>query len=221
MISNLIICFQGADGSGKSTLAKALAEDLQSKEIRTSYLWWLDGENTSLRRFLRSLSSKPVSGKTNDSQAIMRSPFHLYPALVFFDYLAFGMRLRIRFSRLWGRRVVIFDRFMFDVIRSLRDEFGLSDEISKIMLKVSNLVLPRPELIILVDVSPSTAYSRKSDEISSVDEARRAINQIEAFVGLLDGRTRSRITRVANDGPLEPIRAKTLEKALYLWRGHA
>jgi thymidylate kinase len=51
----IVIYFTGIDGSGKSTLSKYLLKELKIKGYKVKYIWWLEVENSLLRRLLRKI----------------------------------------------------------------------------------------------------------------------------------------------------------------------
>jgi thymidylate kinase len=203
------IVFVGMDGAGKTTLSRTLESDLrnQGKEIR--HVWILENEQSLLRRLLRkaanrrspiSLEARHLSGTPGEPVgfplSIMRK---IYLAAVVLDYLVYGL-LRIRLPFLWGRRRVwIFDRYFFDIILSLSDEFSLTKVQYIWMWSLLGRVFPSPDTIFFVDVEPELAVLRKPDAYSSVDAA---VIMRQKYMGLLDALNRrygSRVLRIDNN----------------------
>jgi len=203
------IVFVGMDGAGKTTLSRTLASDLrnQGKEIR--HVWVLENEQSLFRRLLRkaanrrspvSLEARHLSGTPGEPVgfplSIMRK---IYLAAVVLDYLVYGL-LRIRLAFLWGRsRVWIFDRYFFDVLLSLSEEFSLGPAQTAQMWILLCRVFPAPDIIFFIDVEPEVAISRKSDAYPTMDAA--AIMR-ERYLGLLETlnhRYGTRVLRIDNN----------------------
>lgn len=69
---DILICFIGIDGSGKSTLSGYLFEELKKSGYKVSYTWWLEGEDSLLRRLLRRIGKSKYSleNDANSSNAM-------------------------------------------------------------------------------------------------------------------------------------------------------
>ena len=91
-----IICFLGVDGSGKSTLSNYLFNKLrESSDV--SYTWWLEAENTLLRKIIRKIGNTVNNDKLNeiDSDKGDKKQFNhknkffgfFYPRIVLLDYI--------------------------------------------------------------------------------------------------------------------------------------
>ena len=80
----------GIDGSGKSTLARLLERQLKIQGIDCRYLWWLEAEDSTIRKMLRKVSLKnpSISGGTVSTQRPRGLLVSLYKNLVFLDYVA-------------------------------------------------------------------------------------------------------------------------------------
>lgn len=181
MKKSFLICFFGMDGSGKSTLSRYLFEDLQNREINSSYTWWLERENSFIRKFIRKLhKSYPINNKTHPPDSYSKKTRNsrlnfffrtFYPRFILIDYLFFG------FFRSWipmhfgGKKILIFDRYYPDVLSALNEEFGISQQHS-ILIKLYTIIIPDPDLIFIIKVSPDISYNRKKEEILSIENAK-------------------------------------------------
>jgi dTMP kinase len=220
------ICFLGIDGSGKSTLAKHLCQELKQRGYKVSYVWWLKGDSSLLRRTLKAIgSSRYVKLKvdirrqkvvTTDARFIDRAFKSLFPIILLADYLRFGV-VNAWLPRIAAsNKVIIFDRFIYDVILALSEEFNLTRTAQLKLFRLFSVLLPKPDLIFLIDVPPEVCYSRKKQEIGSVQEARDKWQRYQILPPVLDQLTHGRIVEVDNTrDPLE-VNEEILATALEL-----
>ena len=170
MKKGLLICFMGIDGSGKTTLAKRLVEELTKHSIKCGYLWWLEAENSVLRRTLRFLNH-PSNEKSGESKLYnpRKSPnffMRIYQYLALLDYL------RQLISKVWLPinlgKVVVCDRYIYDTIIAFSIEFNYPQRKLQRMLKLFSSLSPKPDIFFLVDVPEGVAFKRK-DDIPSIE----------------------------------------------------
>lgn len=177
MSKNIIICLMGMDGSGKSTLSRCLLDELNVKNFHASYIWWLEGESTFFRKILRKYfcdQKKSVFNQQNLANQTHRVPVgsllfqKVYPQFVLLDYLIFGI-MKTRFMK--RGHIRIFDRYYYDVIFSLSNEFHLSSATQKRFLSLYKWCIPDPTLLFICDVPPEVAYNRKKEEFKTLENA--------------------------------------------------
>jgi len=87
-----IIYFLGIDGSGKSTLSQYLTNQLISREFRVKHIWWLEGEQTFFRNFIRNINKQGKNLKINKEKKYNKKISIslikiIYPYIVLLDYL--------------------------------------------------------------------------------------------------------------------------------------
>lgn len=213
----MLICFIGIDGSGKSTLARYLYEELKKRNYDVSYTWWLEGENSLFRSFLRRIGKSNFSD-TRLSNVIRKKSIAIkifkiiYPRIVLLDYLRFGI-MKAWFPKVRGK-IVIFDRFAYDVILGISKEFDLPNYKKERLLKMFSKLLPNPDLIFIVDAPPEVCYLRKSEEIKSIEDARQIWAEYQKFYSLLRKLTKGKIVKIDNTGNIVKTKAELFKVAL-------
>lgn len=172
----VLICFTGLDGSGKSTLAKALVVALNQRGIESRHVY---------SRF-EPLLSRPLlvlgrllllrKGEQNGDyrqvcaarQKVLSKPglAVIYQFLTLFDYW-WQMLVRVVIPLKLGKTIVC-DRYTYDTIINLAVDLNYSDSrLGKALNRFSGL-LPKPELVFVMDVPEEIALQRKCD-IPSID----------------------------------------------------
>jgi thymidylate kinase len=220
----VLICFFGIDGSGKSTLSGYLRDELIRRHYDVTYTWWLEGENTFIRKLIRpkrkkgnpTLKQKNGENKKSFTRAIMWS---VYQRIVLFDYLLFGI------TKLWLPRlttkskVQILDRYMYDVIFSLYKEFNMSERRRDFLFLAYHFLLPKPDMILLIDVPPEVTFERKRHEILSIDAARVTYSNYQELYRIINSLNPGKAVRIDNTRELEIVKRDILNRALALLEG--
>ena len=217
----ILICFLGIDGSGKSTLSKYLYEELKKRNYNVLYTWWMEGENSLLRRLLRRIGRQKLSNLTSKKTKAFKKSIALkifralFPNIVLLDYLRFGI-VKAWFPKILsrGKKVMIFDRFIYDVILGLSREFEFSDSKKERLLKIFSRLIPSPDIIFIVDVPPEISYLRKKGEIKSLEDAKAIYDEYQDFLPILSRLTKGKIVRIDNSGEIDLAKAKVLEITL-------
>lgn len=162
---SFLICFIGIDGSGKSTLAKSLAKAMMKHGVKSKYVWcgWRQFESPFLIPFIaviRELSAQGENNKMNhdSKEGILRNRFlfAIYRYLVLFDHLT-KIFLKVKIPLMFGENIIC-DRYIYDII--VDPLLGLNGKnIRRVLLRL----VPKPDLIFLVDLPEEIAFSRKND----------------------------------------------------------
>jgi thymidylate kinase len=226
MKKSVIICFLGIDGSGKSTLAKHLYEDLKTARYKATYIWWLKREQSPFRRTLKAFGTskylkleidpKNKRVDASNNKIIGRLFQSWYPIIPILDYLSFAL------SNAWIPKVsstdtiIIFDRFMYDVILALSDEFEFTERQEQKLLKLCSILVPKPDLIFKIEVPPEVSYSRKRDEIDSIRDAEVKHEAYTKLDPLLPTLTPGKIIRIDNTRDFAVVRSEILKTTLTL-----
>lgn len=224
MKKDLLICFMGTDGSGKSTLSRYLYEELKKRNYNVSYIWWLEGENSLLRRLLRRIGKSKYSNLGSNAKgsnapgkdkSITTKIFRiLYPRIVLLDYLKFGI-IKAWLPKIMGRgKVIIFDRFFYDVVLAISEEFDFTDARRERLFKIFSRLLPNPNLIFVIDVPPEVSYLRKKEEIKSVGNAKAMWEGYQEFYSSLNNLTSGEIVRINNTREIEMTKVEILKGTL-------
>ena len=180
-----LICITGIDGAGKTTLAKSAVEALQEAGTPASYVY---GRTYPLvSRLLMAvgravfLRKKDIWGDYQDyergKQSVIRNPLLAwgYTVAILLDYyLQIWLKLG---PYLFSRRTILVDRYIYDtVINDLSAHLGYTLDQTMRAIERGPRLLPRPELLILIDLPEEVAFARK-DDIPHIDylRARRGL----------------------------------------------
>lgn len=194
------ICFIGIDGSGKTTLARSVVSALRRREMDFHYVHGLIYPKL-LKPFMaigRFLFARGKSRESNYREFVIakRSGFYKHPmlffpyrALLFLDYFP-QVAVKVAIPLLFGRRIVS-DRYVFDTIVNMSLNLGYDLNRMIQAVKAYFRVLPKPNVVFLVDLPEEVSFCRK-DDVPSIEylRERRGIyrNFAQAFgMVVLDG----------------------------------
>ena len=167
-----LVCLVGIDGAGKSTLATALAANLQARGIPCSYLW--SGFNDSFTVFRplvavakasvlrggRYMEQSATKGRVVKSSSLST----LYQYLTLADYI-FQVFFRIQLRRARGRNLIC-DRYIHDLAVAVGILLDYPTDRTMTLLDRCLALVPRPDLVFLVDAPEELAFQRKDDVVS-------------------------------------------------------
>lgn len=220
----MFIYFFGADGSGKSTLSKYLCAQLRERGYNASYVWWLEGEQSLLRRLIRRIHGPQnirsnthveVPPATEKQTPIKERVFWwLYSHAVILDYLRFGAINAWLPTLAHKDKIMIFDRYAYDVLFSLANEFKFEKTKMEKLRRVHKTLLPRIDLTFIVNVPPEVSYARKREEITSVQHAERIQRDQQELRAFLQAESPGTTVEIDNTGDIEAAKAEVLETAL-------
>lgn len=214
-----IICFLGVDGSGKSTLSNYLFNEIE-KSYNVSYTWWLEAENSIIRKLIRKIGNSPNSSskatdyhkKINNKDNLKNKLYKtIYPQIVLLDYIIFGIK------KTWipyisnKNKILIFDRYYYDVILALSEEFDFSKKTKLNVYKLFKRLFPDPDITFVIEVPPEITYLRKEDEIKSIKNAELIKAKYDKIYSLLSPR---KTIKIDNTKELDYVKSKIMKITL-------
>ena len=178
--SGRLVQIMGIDGSGKTTLAMNLIEEFRKEGIIFEYKW-AKFESKLLKAVIKLkdiLIVRETDLKENyrKSSTIKKKLFKnkllsfLYEQFVIWDYIL-QIILRIKIPLTSGRNILC-DRYVHDTVVDLAYDLDYSHKKAQEVLNFLFRFLPKPDVIIFVDVPEEIAFSRK-DDVPSLEFLRR------------------------------------------------
>lgn len=165
MRKGFIICFLGVDGSGKTTHAKFLKQYLTELGYSCVYIWGAFRPFFSyfFFGFTRLLNYWRFTKKEAYTDPLEYAPKHiaanfskLWQFLILIDYQLKAL-IFIRLPLLLGK-VVICDRYLYDILMELKISSLLSPKFALLLLKT----MPPSTIIFLLDVPEDLASHRRN-----------------------------------------------------------
>lgn len=193
-----LICFIGIDGSGKTTLAKKVNEDLRQDKLDCKYVYgrvvpvlsrffmWMG------RRFLLRKKEEDIfhdySNYVHQKRKIFKNGFisKIYGWSILFDQII-QTNLKIR-PRLLAGKIVICDRYIFDtVITDIAVDLDYSESDAINLINKLFRILPKPDVIFLIDLPEEVAYNRKNDvpHVSYLRERRELYLRVSELYNII------------------------------------
>ncbi len=176
MRRRVFICFTGIDGGGKTTHARKLVDFLASQGIQSSYIWNRFEPvilkpliKTGKAVFLRDKDMfKDYAEYFNSKKRLFRHRIlhFLFGNAVLFECLLHAL-IKVRLPLMFGKNVVC-DRYVYDTVVGLAVDLDYSNQKVKRILQRLWYLLPRPDLVFLLDIPEDIAYQRK-DDTPSID----------------------------------------------------
>lgn len=173
----LVVVLCGPDGSGKSTIAKSLILSLSAiyrpgEGLHCHWKPWLSRKTTGNPEVTRPHEQKPRN-------VIASIGYFGYHWLGFFWGMLFNVP---RYTRRGG--LVVIERFYYDFFVDLR-RYRL--RVPQLLVRCGCRLLPRPDLVFLLDAPPETLQRRKQ-EVPLLETVRQRNAYRDLVSGLSNGR---------------------------------
>ena len=226
MNDTTVIYFMGMDGSGKSTISSYLHHELKKRRFDVRRVWWLEGENSAPRRLLRtiggshfsksdvSLEQTGIRAQREQHPLVTKIFTAVFPRLVLADYVVFGIRKVWIPKKTAKDKILIFDRYIYDVILSLCWEFGYPPAKRISLFRRYSKLLPVPDKIFLIEVPPNVAFMRKKGEMKSVENAAAVWETHQELFRLVDNMFSGKCTIIDNTRDVEIVKKEILEQVI-------
>jgi thymidylate kinase len=173
MKKGIFICFTGIDGSGKTTLANITIDTLNKYDLESNYAYcgWRQFESPIIKPIVHLLTEF-ISNQTGDNpidktrkesmdEKVKDKFSYLFEFMLLIDYI-FIIFIKLILPLCKGNNIVC-DRYFYDVaINTGLDLSKSTNEIRK-LLNLLRFILPKPNIVFLVDVPIGISYSRKDD----------------------------------------------------------
>ncbi len=225
MGNTIVIYFSGMDGSGKTTLSTYLHDALKERNFAVELVWWLECEDSALRRLMRRIGRSSLlkfkANRNSSNAAAQKEEFRLmnklfrvvYPRLVLFDYLIFGIK-KVSIPKIMGKeKILIFDRYIYDVIFSLSDEFDFPAAKKNTFWRYGK-ILPGPDRVFFIEVSPEISFLRKKEELRSIEQAEALWQKHQALLHAVENFLPEKARIIDNIRDIEVAKKEILEQAL-------
>ena len=166
------MCFVGIDGSGKSTLAGSLTTIIEQRGVKCRYVWMgFNDSFTIFRPVVAAAKGSVFRGSRHMEESrtkgmVVKSPVlsTIYQYLVLTDYI-FQSSITVGLPLALGRNVIC-DRYIYDLIVAVAVLLDFSVDRTMALLDRCLAVLPKPDLVFLVDLPEELALQRKDDVVS-------------------------------------------------------
>jgi dTMP kinase len=167
----------GIDGAGKTKLCMALLQELNKRYPGIKYVH--SYHQPFILKPMKSIARSLFMRHTDEFADYSRyrevkyctSSRHKYLSSIYgflwiFDYVIQAL-MRVGLLSLFGRRIII-DRYVFDTVLNASLTANWTPDISHWLVGILLKVLPRPNVVFLIDLPEAVAFERKKD-IQSVE----------------------------------------------------
>jgi thymidylate kinase len=172
--TGLMVAFLGADGSGKSTVIDRVGQDLAPVfRRRATY---------HLRPYLRKQKGKGLTITDPHLRPLRGRALSLAKLASWWVSYTVGYAIDL-FPQLARSTLILFDRYYLDVlVDARRYRFGGSQWLAKLVWRV----VPRPQVVILLDAPPEVLHTRKQ-EVLFEEIGRQREEYLKLVRGLPNG----------------------------------
>lgn len=169
-----LICFIGIDGSGKSTLAMEEYPYLQNNGKEKTYVYGrvrpiISKIMMDVGRFFFLKRQKQdiffdYDNYTLEKKKVIKNnglKFLLEFAFLFDQIIQVYVKI---LPLLLKKKIVFSDRYIYDtIVTDLSSDFGYTDSKIFKLIHLTLKLVPKPDIVFYIDVSPEVAFSRKDD----------------------------------------------------------
>jgi dTMP kinase len=157
----IVVCFSGIDGTGKTTHATKLVETFKNMAIPCQYARGIFEPKISypFMAFVY-LVTGGYRRKDYHKSRILRG---IWNYIVILDFLYIYLT-QIKIPLLMSKSVIC-DRYVYDLIVSLKYNGLYNERASKILLKL----IPKPDLVFILDIPEDVSNLRKDDTKDAVN----------------------------------------------------
>ena len=182
----VFIVFEGIDGSGKSTHIKLLAKELRGRGLQV--LETSEPSRDSIGTFIREYAERNGDRFTLETETLLfAADRYEHVKQVITPALQRGM-------------VVISDRYFYSSI-AYQGATGIDLD----WIREMNRFAPRPDLSVLLDISPEYSLQRVNDRAKTVFEVSDYLRKVrDIYMGMVE---RGELVRVEADRPRDEVRA--------------
>lgn len=184
----LLISFSGVDGSGKSTQIQNLTSYLEDRGMVVKVLAFWDNVvvwSQYREGFVHAVygSERGIGAPDRPVNRRDKNVRKWYLTLArHFLYLADAIHLRIvvRKARRSHSQAIIMDRYIYDELANL----PLSNPLTRLFIRFTAWLVPRPDIAYLLDADPETARTRKPEyPVAFMRECRSAYFRLAGLLG--------------------------------------
>ena len=190
----------GIDGSGKTKLCEALLHELQKRYPATKYVhsyhepFLLKPMKSIARAFFLHGTDEFVDYSRYRELKFCTSSRHKYLSSIYgyvwiLDYI-FQAVMKVGLLSFLGRRLII-DRYVFDTVLNASLTANWTTDTTHRILGGLLKILPRPDVVFLIDLPEIVAFERKSDiqSIEYLQDRRHRYLEMAGIYGFikLDG----------------------------------
>ena len=157
----ILVCFTGIDGTGKTTHATKIVKRFKKMGIPCQYVWcnWVPRISYPFMALIYLITGGYRRKDYHKSRILRR----IWNYIVIFDFIYLYL-LKVKLPLLIGKNVVC-DRYVYDMIADLIYDGLYSERASKILLKL----VPKPDLVFMLDVPEDISYLRKKDTKDAIN----------------------------------------------------
>ena len=181
----VFIVFEGIDGSGKSTHIKLLAEELRGRGLHV--LETSEPSRDRIGTFIREYAERNGDRFTLETETLLfAADRYEHVKQVITPALERGM-------------VVISDRYFYSSI-AYQGATGIDLD----WIREMNRFAPRPDLSVLLDISPEYSLQRVNDRAKTVFEVSDYLRKVrDIYMGMVE---RGELGRIEADRPRDEVR---------------